>query len=241
MRILVAGGSGFIGKNLVAKLADHDIEYEIADLKHGVDICSVDGRDYEVIVLLAANLNHDMKMFQDNLAIYRWACKQTAHIIYTSSAAVYADSIVPHRESDPTPAPTIYGYSKLLGELLIRTALENYTILRLANVYGNGDGNGAIDIFKRGGNKIYGDGLDIRDYVSVRVVCDAIKNIALDPSRYNKETFNISGNMPMTTRAAYASFGNWRKEPVFYPARGYDVRHSVLHNAKAIKAGLIDE
>jgi nucleoside-diphosphate-sugar epimerase len=240
--ILIAGGKGFIGSH-VAKLFDGlDVGlYEIADLKDGVDVCTVDGSKYDTIILLAANLGHDMQMFQDNLAIYRWATKQkTAHIIYTSSAAVYADALEPHKETDHTPAPTIYGRSKLLGEQLISQACPNRTILRLSNVYGNGDGNGAIDIFKRGGNKIYGDGQDVRDYVHVKVVAEAIKRIALNPDQYNKEIFNISSNMPMTTRAAFASFSKPPFEPEFVPARGFDVRHSVLNNIKAINAGLID-
>lgn len=240
--ILIAGGKGFIGSHL-AKLFDGlDVGlYEIADLKDGVDVCSVNGSKYDTIILLAANLGHDMQMFQDNLAIYRWATKQkTAHIIYTGSAAVYADALEPHKETDQTPAPTIYGRSKLLGEQLITQACPNSTILRLANVYGDGDGNGAIDIFKRGGNKIYGDGQDVRDYVHVKVVAEAIKRIALNPAQYNKEIFNISSNMPMTTRAAFASFSKPPFEPEFVPPRGFDVRHSVLNNTKAINAGLID-
>lgn len=239
--ILIAGGKGFIGSH-VAKLFDGlDVGlYEIADLKDGVDVCTVDGSKYEVIVLLAANLGHDMAMFQDNLAIYRWAARQTAHIIYTSSAAVYEDAVTPHSEDEPTPAPTIYGRSKLLGEQIISQACQQRTILRLANVYGEGDGNGAIDIFKRGGNKIYGDGQDIRDYVHVNVVAEAIKRIALNPSQYNGEIFNISSNMPMTTRAAFASFSKPPHEPEFVPPRGFDIKYSVLNNRKAIKAGLID-
>ena len=223
--ILIAGGKGFIGSH-VAKVFDGlDAGlYDIVDLKDGQDICDLrDTSKYDVIILLAANLGHDMQMFQDNLAIYRWACKQkNAHIIYTSSAAVYADSTDAHSETDVTPAPTIYGRSKLLGEQLISQACPNRTILRLGNVYGDGDGNGVIDIFKRGGSNIYGMGNDIRDYVSVKVVAEAIKRIALNPSAYNKEIFNISSGLG------------------YVPSRGFDVACSVLSSTKAVNAGLID-
>jgi len=239
--ILIAGGKGFIGSH-VAKVFDGlDAGlYDIIDLKDGQDICDLkDTSKYDVIILLAANLGHDMQMFQDNLAIYRWACKQnTAHIIYTSSAAVYGDSTDAHSETDVTPAPTIYGRSKLLGEQLISQACPNRTILRLGNVYGDGEGNGVIDIFKRGGSNIYGMGNDIRDYVSVKVVAEAVKRIALNPAEYNKEIFNISSGMGRTTNSVWDEFGQGVGN--YVPARGFDVACSVLSSAKAVNAGLID-
>lgn len=236
--ILVAGGRGFIGTNLLRTFDNHGIRYDVADKKDGVDVTKnpIDGSKYDVIVLLAANLNHDMAMFQDNLAIYRWAVKQSAHIIYTSSAAVYADNTTPHVEDEDTPVPTWYGKSKLLGEQLLKQSKRDYTILRLANVYGSGDGNGAIDIFKRGGNKIYGVGDDVRDYVSVRTVCEAIKDIALNPSAYNHQTYNISSAKPMSTKQAFYEYGEG--QPEYLPSRGFDVKYSVLDNSKAIEAGL---
>jgi len=239
-KILIAGGEGFIGTHLRRALDNLDADlYDVADLKSGTDICDVDGSKYDVIVLLAANLGHDMDMFQDNLRICKWAMRQTAHIIYSSSAAVYGDSKTAHVETEQTTAPTLYGRSKLIGEQLISQGCKRRTILRFANVYGDGEGNGAIDIFKRGGNKIYGDGNDVRDYVSVKVIANALKTVALNPDAFNKEIFNISSNEPMTTNQAFYQYGD--KEPEYLPARGFDVAYSLLDNTKATVAGLIDE
>lgn len=239
-KILIAGGDGFIGKHVASVFDNLDADlYEIADLKRGIDVCDIkDTSAYDVIILLAANLGHDMQMFQDNLAIYRWAARQSAHIIYTSSAAVYADSVQPHSEGEPTPAPTIYGRSKLLGEQIISQACPNRTILRLGNVYGDGEGNGVIDIFKRGGSSIYGMGNDIRDYVSVKIVAEAIKTVALNPSAYNKEIFNISSGIGKTTNQVWDEYGDGIGN--YVPARGFDVECSILNNRKAVNAGLID-
>ena len=239
-KILIAGGEGFIGTNLRRAFDNLDADlYDVADLKSGTDVCDVDGSQYDVIVLLAANLGHDMTMFQDNLRICKWAMRQTAHIIYSSSAAVYGDSTDAHVETEQTTAPTLYGRSKLIGEQLISQGCKHRTILRFANVYGNGDGNGAIDIFKRGGNKIYGVGDDVRDYVSVKVVANALKAIALNPEAFDHEIYNISSNEPMSTKQAFYKYG--QGEPEYLPARGFDVKYSLLDNTKATVAGLIDE
>lgn len=238
MSVLVAGGSGFIGSNLSRLLSERDIAHSVVDLKKGFDICKVDASSFDIIVLLAADLKHDKRMYLQNLRIYLWTARQSAHIIYTSSAAVYGDGEQPHVEDEPTPAPTLYGKSKLLGEQIIKDMLDRYTIFRLGNVYGNGDGNGAIDIFKRGGNTIYGDGEDSRDYISVEKVASAIASVIKDPMSHNKQTYNISSFQAMTTYAAYCEFGNG-EPPEYLPERGFDVKHSLLNNTKAREAGLL--
>lgn len=237
MNILVAGGQGFIGSNLCRLLQECDIAHSVVDLKKGVDICSVDASSFDVIVLLAADLNHTRRMYSNNLRIYNWLARHSAHFIYTSSAAVYGDSELPHVEDEPTPAPTLYGKSKLLGETIIKDTQSRYTIFRLGNVYGNGDGNGVIDIFKRGGNKIFGDGEDVRDYISVDKVVSAIASVINNPMSHNKQTYNISSFQPMTTYAAHCEFGTGPAE--YIEQRGFDVKYSLLNNTKAREAGLL--
>lgn len=237
MRVLVAGGKGFIGSNLGKLLNKSSIPFSVVDLKDGYDICNVDASSFDVIVLLAADLRHNRQMYSNNLRIYNWLSRHSAHIIYTSSAAVYGDSELPHCEDDPTPAPTLYGKSKLLGETIIKDTQSNWTIFRLANVYGNGDGNGVIDIFKRGGNTIFGDGEDVRDYISVEKVVSAIASVIKSPMSHNKQTYNISSYKAMTTYAAHCEFGTGPAE--YIEARGFDVKYSVLNNTKAREAGLL--
>lgn len=237
MSVLVVGGMGFIGSNLCKLLKERDIAHTVVDLKKGIDVCKVDASSFDVIVLLAADLSHTRLGYSLNLRIYQWLSRHNAHIIYTSSAAVYGDSETAHTEDEPTPAPTIYGKSKLLGETVIKDTQDRYTIFRLANVYGNGDGNGVIDIFKRGGTTIYGDGTDVRDYVSVMQVCHAIASVLRDPEAFNKETYNLSNFRPVTTNDVFAQHGTGPAN--YVEARGFDVKYSVLDNTKAKKARLI--
>lgn len=237
MKILIAGGKGFIGSNLCRLLKERDINHSVVDLKDGFDVCNIDATSFDQIVLLAADLNHNTQMYRHNLKIYHWLTHFVAHIIYTSSAAVYSDGDTAHAEDDPTPAPTLYGKSKLLGEQIIRDTMDRYTIFRLANVYGNGDGNGAIDLFIRGGSKIYGDGEDVRDYISVDVVCNAIITALLNPAAYNKQVYNLSSFSPRTTYSVFNEFGTGPAE--YLPERPFDVKYSLLDNTKAKLAGLL--
>lgn len=67
-------------------------------------------------------------------------------LFFASSAAVYAPSERPHRESDPLGPVDIYGLTKAFGEVLVRKFHHDHTdtvctIGRFFNVYGPGDTN----------------------------------------------------------------------------------------------------
>lgn len=66
-------------------------------------------------------------------------------LVLASSAAVYAPSIRPHRESDPVGPIDIYGHSKVWAEEAARFYAERrhlrITVMRLFNVYGPGETN----------------------------------------------------------------------------------------------------
>lgn len=239
MKVLVVGGKGFIGSYVCKELSESDADYTVVDLKDGFDICDFKLKRgyYDSIILLAADLGRYRPMYRHNLSIYEWLAKQEgSHIVYASSAAVYADDEPGVETKRPMP-PTLYGESKLLGETVIKATQDSYTILRLANVFGSGDGSGAVDAFKRGENKIYGDGLDIRDYVPVETVAHAFVEAALHPEKYRNEVYNISTGIPTTTFDAFMLYG--QGEPAHLPAREFDTRYSVLVNIKAVDAGLI--
>lgn len=234
--VLIAGNRGFIG----SRLQKANPEWDGLDLKSGEDIKYARYGDYGFLVLLAANLEQDKRSFDDNVQIASKLLKsppEGMHVVYTSSAAVYGEGWLPHSETEPAHPSTLYGKAKLVGEKMIEMACENYTILRLGNVYGDGDGNGVVDIFKRGGKDIYGDGKQIRDYVPVETVIGAISKIIANPDLYNHSIYNISTGQGLTVKEMFAKHGSG--DPQYKSPRHFDVGYSVLDNTKAKRAKLL--
>ncbi len=145
MKIVVIGGSGFLGKRLVSSLLDLGHEVVIGDLEPitvcsvqcaKVDVCDPDGLcnlldGADVVINLAAVHRDDIKpisLYYDiNVGGARAICeaaeqKGVKTIIFTSSVAIYGttaqDEICPE-ERDPCPFND-YGRSKLEAESVYR-------------------------------------------------------------------------------------------------------------------------
>jgi UDP-glucose 4-epimerase len=109
-------------------------------------------------------------------------------ILFASSSTVYGDRPDPVRRETDVPAPiTVYAATKLLGEHLLAMYAPLYgfthTSLRLFNVYGprqnpdhpyaNVTCKFAFAAANHTGVRLYGDGLQTRDFVYVSDVVDA--------------------------------------------------------------------
>jgi nucleoside-diphosphate-sugar epimerase len=143
MRILVAGGAGYIGSLLVPTLLDHGYEVEVTDLlwfgnylpkqvkvkkKDLFSSHETDLKGYDQVIFLAGLSNDPMaeyspaKNFVDNGALpsylaYRAKCAGVKRFIYASSCSVYGyaqDHL--YSENDPVTCDYPYGISKLQGE-----------------------------------------------------------------------------------------------------------------------------
>lgn len=164
--------------------------------------------------------------------------------VFSSTCAVYGESITPCDETKK-PAPTSpYGFSKLIGELYCQEYAQLFNLetvsMRYFNVYGprqdpQSSYSGVISkfIYNIEHNlplTIFGDGTQTRDYVPVEKVAEA--NIVLGISPINLVTnqiFNIATEkirdlfeLIEMLKEKYPFYNN---EILFMPARPGDVKH----------------
>ncbi|MHB1987013.1 MAG: NAD-dependent epimerase/dehydratase family protein [Acidimicrobiales bacterium] len=212
MRVLVTGGAGFIGRQVVRNLLERGDDVTVVDLKEQADpgIRHVRGdlRDRavteeslvegtEAVVHLAAltrvldSIKDPEGVFQTNMVathhlIERCRVLDVGSFVFASTNAVVGNvgSRVIVEEMALRPL-TPYGATKAAAEMLLSAYSSAYgmktAVLRFTNVYGRGMQvkDSVVARLMRaalsGGTlQIYGDGTDVRDYVYVTDILNAI-------------------------------------------------------------------
>ena len=129
-----------------------------------------------------------------------------SRFVFASSAAVYGEAKkLPLSEDHPLVPLSNYGLSKAKAEALVssymRTGKIKSTIsIRIFNIYGDGDQSGVIYKFSKRLSSglapvIYGDGNQVRDFISISDVVDAI--LLTFVSKVGGE-FNVGTGRPVT-------------------------------------------
>jgi UDP-glucose 4-epimerase len=165
MKIVVTGGSGFIGTNLIKSIKNkHEITVLDINPPKLENISFVEGnitdqkfveesiKDFDIVIHLAAAVgvsytdNEPVKTLDFNIQgtknVLR-ACEKNniKKLIFSSSSEIYGEPLhLPISEDDPAIPITTYGLSKLVAEEYIKSYSKKidlkYTILRFFNAYG---------------------------------------------------------------------------------------------------------
>jgi nucleoside-diphosphate-sugar epimerase len=143
MKILIAGGAGYVGSVLVPKLLERDYEVEVLDLlwfgnhlppavkviqKDILDVAEEELRGYDQVVFLGGLSNDPMadyspsKNFVSNAACPAYLAYLSKRVgvkrfVYSSSCSVYGYTVNElYNETSPAVPSYPYGISKLQGE-----------------------------------------------------------------------------------------------------------------------------
>jgi UDP-glucose 4-epimerase len=180
------------------------------------------------------------------IAVLEAAHAVGARVVFASTGGAgygeYDGLTVPSPETAETRPLSHYGMSKMAGEGYIHLYGRLYGVegvcLRLGNVYGprqdpHGEA-GVVAIFcgkMLDGEppKVFGDGLQTRDYVYVADVCRAFLAAAAGPAG---ETVNIGAGREVTVLDLIEGLG-CELAPEFAPARQGELQRSCLDPAKA--------
>lgn len=226
MKIVISGGTGFVGRHLISKLRGQEVY--VISRKKGIDLDGkllradmTSARFSEQVskeikgvdtVLHLAGLFSGSKIYQCNVVgtanmLEASRIADVQNFVLASTAAVYGECQSRGATEDDRAKPvTEYGLSKQLAEHMVDFFSRNYgiysIILRFPTIYGPRNRKGVVyDLASRliRGNPlaVHGDGSQIRDLLYVE---DAVAGIlaAVNHMKPRLEVYNISTGKPTT-------------------------------------------
>ena len=260
MKILVTGGNGFIGSNLIKKLLSEGHEVvSLDDLSTGLKEHEVEGCNYvygDIESLLywkgdsfdlcyhLAALSRIQPSFDDPTETYRvnvtgtqavaeWARLNNIKVVYAGSSS---------RWHDPYQSP--YACFKHMGEEILKLYKKSYNldaeICRFYNVYGpneivDGDWAAVIGVWRRqirDGEKItiVGDGEQRRDFTHVDDIVDALYKVGVGNEKH-EDAWELGTGINYSVNEVYKMFKEkFGSECTYIPDQPGNYRKTLREN-----------
>tara|TARA_A200000159_G_C7334649_1_gene344546 strand:- start:1526 stop:2380 length:855 start_codon:yes stop_codon:yes gene_type:complete len=258
-KILVTGGAGFIGVNLIKRLKEEG--HRVVSLDNydsGLEANHIEGvkyinadietieylkGDYDLVYHLAA-LSRIQPSFEDPTETYRvnvtgtravadWARVNNIKVVYAGSSS---------RWHDPYQSP--YACFKHMGEEIFKLYRKVYDldaeICRFYNVYGpneivDGDWAAVIGIWRkqvRDGEQItiVGDGEQRRDFTHVVDICDALYKVGVGNEKH-EDAWELGTGVNYSINEVYEMFKEkFGSECVYIPDQPGNYRKTLREN-----------
>lgn len=265
MKVMVTGGAGFIGTNLIERLAKegHTVvsldnydsgleENHIDSVKYiNADIETIEyikGDDFDLCFHLAAlsriqpSFENPTDTFRVNVrgteAVMEWARHNNVKVVYAGSSSKW---------HDPTISP--YAMYKYLGEevckLYRKTFDVDVEICRFYNVYGpkeivDGDWAAVIGIWRNQVNNnekitIVGDGEQRRDFTHVVDICDALYKVGMANEKHS-DAWELGTGINYSVNEVYGMFQQkFGSDCTYIPDQKGNYRQTLRENSDMLE------
>jgi UDP-glucose 4-epimerase len=253
LKNLIFGHRGFVGKNICNKFQTEGIPFCVADSRvtenwklllpsTGSIIWAAGGFNPISAELDSQQVEkHEVhwKYFIDSLIDIDFTGKL---IFLSSGGCVYSEKKDVFVETDEAFGINAYGKSKARMEMVLKKSNLNYTILRVANLYGPmqpvGRGQGVIAewidrVKKSKPITLFGSGNYSRDFLFISDFCDAVKKVVNVDSRPG--VYNLGSGVATSLNDIVGVLREQLKQELridFEPSRVIDRLHYCLDNSK---------
>jgi UDP-glucose 4-epimerase len=264
-KVLVTGGAGFIGANLIKSLVDDGIEVvsldnystgskfnEIEGVKYYIEdienIVNIQDTDFDTCFHLAAqsrvqpsfeNPSESLRVnVNGTMKVMEWARQRSIKVIYAGSSS---------KHHDPSDSP--YAMTKYLGEEICKLYKKSFSvnveIARFYNVYGplepldekygNVIGIWRMKVNKKNPLPIVGDGNQKRDFTHVFDIIDGLSRISKTKIKH-QDAWEIGTGVNYTINELFNMFKEkFNTSSVYIPDQRGNYRETLRVNDDLIK------